>query len=52
VLGLFGLTNAALSNTPTPAQVCLLSINLWNRSELYFGSGKPDGSSVIEKQFP
>jgi Protein of unknown function (DUF3574) len=50
-LGLLGLTNAALSNAPTSQIASLSSINLWNRSELYFGSGKPDGSSVTEKQF-
>jgi Protein of unknown function (DUF3574) len=50
-LGLLGLTNAALSNAPTSQLASLSSINLWNRSELYFGSGKPDGSSVTEKQF-
>jgi hypothetical protein len=50
-LGLLGMTNATLGNVPTPQQVSLSSTNLWNRSELYFGSGKPDGSSVTEAQF-
>jgi Protein of unknown function (DUF3574) len=25
--------------------------DLWNRTELFFGSGKPDGSSVTEAEF-
>jgi hypothetical protein len=52
-LGLFGLfatTNATFSNLSTQTQ-SLSSADLWNRTELYFGSGKPDGSSVTEKQF-
>jgi Protein of unknown function (DUF3574) len=51
LLGLFASTNATLSTAPSLTQASLSSAELWNRSELYFGSGKPDGSNVSEKQF-
>ncbi len=45
VLGLFGLFMATSNPTlPVPAasNATISSANLWNRTELYFGSGKPD----------
>ena len=52
VLGLFGFFMATSNPTlPALAGSTTSGSNLWNRTELYFGSGKPDGSSVTEKQF-
>jgi Protein of unknown function (DUF3574) len=55
-LGLFGLITGL--NAPALPSFALaessaasINANLWNRTELYFGSGKPDGSSVTEKEF-
>jgi Protein of unknown function (DUF3574) len=55
-LGLFGLI-AGLNAPALPgfalaeSSAASVNANLWNRTELYFGSGKPDGSSVTEKEF-
>jgi hypothetical protein len=51
-LGLTLLGTFASSLTPTPAlALSATPETTWNRTELYFGSGKPDGSSVTDKEF-
>ena len=52
-VGLLGMiANKELAfNVPSQAMAKGSNLELWNRTELYFGSGKADGSSVSEKQF-
>jgi hypothetical protein len=52
-LGLLGMiANKEMAfNAPAQAVAKASGSELWNRTELYFGSGKADGSSVSEKQF-
>ena len=52
-LGLCGViaNKELVFNAPSQAMAKGSNSELWNRTELYFGSGKPDGSSVSEKQF-
>lgn len=50
-LGLGGGVVASAAGTPAaPAQVQSPG-ELWKRTELYFGTGKPDGTEVTDKEF-
>ncbi len=57
ILGLSALAFTATLRSETPDALAAPSTattstsDLWNRTELFFGSGKPDGSSVSETQF-
>jgi Protein of unknown function (DUF3574) len=54
-LSAMAFTATLRSETPgalaAPSTVTASSKDLWNRTELFFGSEKPDGSSVSETQF-
>ncbi|MEA5362124.1 DUF3574 domain-containing protein [Amycolatopsis sp., V23-08] len=51
VLGLGGGA-AAASGTPAATQVPQQSPGeIWKRTELFFGTGKPDGSEVTDREF-
>ena len=50
-LGVLSLTAVPLSAMPPVLAGSASSSDLWSRTELFFGSEKPDGSSVSENQF-
>ncbi len=51
VLGLGGgVAASAAPSTPAPAQVQSPG-EIWKRTELFFGTGKPDGTEVTDKEF-
>ncbi|MEU0794625.1 DUF3574 domain-containing protein [Amycolatopsis sp. NPDC005961] len=50
-LGLGGGVVASAADTPAaPAQIQSPG-ELWKRTELFFGTGKPDGTEVTDKEF-
>lgn len=51
LLGLGGGAAAASGDTPAAAQVQQSPGELWKRTELFFGTGKPDGTEVTDKEF-
>ncbi|WP_410630076.1 DUF3574 domain-containing protein [Amycolatopsis sp. cmx-4-83] len=51
LVGLGGGITASAADTPAaPAQVQSPG-ELWKRTELFFGTGKPDGTEVTDKEF-
>jgi hypothetical protein len=52
VLGLGGGAAASASGTPASAQAQQQSPGeIWKRTELFFGTGKPDGTEVTDREF-
>ncbi|MEU7784239.1 DUF3574 domain-containing protein [Amycolatopsis sp. NPDC049159] len=53
LVGLGGGITASAADTPaTPAAARVQSPGeLWKRTELFFGTGKPDGTEVTDKEF-
>ncbi|WP_084742723.1 DUF3574 domain-containing protein [Amycolatopsis australiensis] len=52
VLGLGGGVAASAASTPSPATPAVQSPGeLWKRTELFFGTGKPDGTEVTDPEF-
>lgn len=47
----FSPTSDALADAPTAIGHAHYTGDLWRRTELYFGSQKPDGSAVSEAEF-
>lgn len=47
----FSPTSATVASEPAAAGSVSYSGDLWRRTELYFGSQKPDGSAVSEAEF-
>ena len=45
-----GITASAADTPPAPAQVRSPG-EIWKRTELFFGTGKPDGTEVTDKEF-
>ncbi|WP_103342470.1 DUF3574 domain-containing protein [Amycolatopsis sp. CA-126428] len=45
-----GLTASASETPPAPAQAQSPG-EIWKRTELFFGTGKPDGTEVTDKEF-
>ncbi len=50
-LGALSLIAAPLTAIPPVLAASASSKDLWNRTELFFGSAKKDGSSVTDKEF-
>ncbi|MGK3205205.1 DUF3574 domain-containing protein [Amycolatopsis sp. MEPSY49] len=50
LLGVGGGVAASAASVPTQAQAPSPG-ELWKRTELYFGTGKPDGTEVTDKEF-
>ncbi len=46
-----GLTASAADTPAAPAQAQQSPGEIWKRTELFFGTGKPDGSEVTDKEF-
>jgi hypothetical protein len=51
LLGLGGGITASAAETPATPQAQQSPGELWKRTELYFGTGKPDGTEVTDKEF-
>nr|WP_285482850.1 DUF3574 domain-containing protein [Amycolatopsis sp. NBRC 101858] len=52
VLGLGGgVAAASAADAPASPQVQPSPGELWKRTELFFGTGKPDGTEVTDKEF-
>ncbi|WP_086849144.1 DUF3574 domain-containing protein [Amycolatopsis kentuckyensis] len=51
VLGLGGGFTASASDNPAAPDQVRSPGELWKRTELFFGTGKPDGTEVTDKEF-
>ncbi|HET6708640.1 MAG TPA: DUF3574 domain-containing protein, partial [Amycolatopsis sp.] len=50
-LGLGGGLTAAASDTPAAPAQAQSPGEIWKRTELFFGTGKPDGTEVTDREF-
>lgn len=51
VLGLGGGAAASAAGTPAAPAQAQSPGEIWKRTELFFGTGKPDGTEVTDKEF-